>query len=90
MDWPATETLCEYSAHWPDDGSQEGRLDQVVLMWNKSTVEKPRVMACAHSASPALGRLRQGDHEFEVILRYIGDFIMYFYSTTPGGISSGS
>lgn len=61
----------------------------MALMWNKSTVEKPHVMSRAHSASPALGRLRQGDHEFEVILDYIGDFIMHFYSTTLERIYSG-
>lgn len=58
-------------------------------MWNKSSVEKPHVMAHAHSASPALGRLRQGDHEFEVILGYAGDFITDLFRTTLGWIYSG-
>lgn len=58
------------------------RLD-LVLTWNKSTVES------AHSAHPALVKLRQGHHEFEVILGYMGDFIMYFSSTTLGRIYSG-
>lgn len=59
------------------------RLGQEVLTWNKSTVES------AHSARPALGRLRQGDYEFEVILGYMGDFIMYSSGATLGRIYSG-